>query len=115
MIQLSRKDELAGIHSDVYKSIHGIRPRWFDYSNMTEQQLEEAVAELDREYEEHIALEKVREVHAIKQFELKLADLITSGAKTRENAIRWLHDGCGTHGDNDFLCWEFGLPYGYLT
>lgn len=114
MIQLSRKDELAGIHSDVYKSIHGIRPRWIDYSAMTEQQLEEAVAELDREYEEHARMEKLIEAGAIKRFEARLEQLIECGAKTRENAIRWLHDGCGTHGDNDFLCWEFGIPYGYL-
>lgn len=114
MIELSRKDELAGIYSDVYKSIHGFRPRWMNFSEMTLEQLEKAVKELDEEYELHAQQEKLREQYSIGVFESRIKSLIECGAKTRETAIRWLHDACDTHGDNDFLCFEFHLPCGYI-
>lgn len=112
--EISRNDELAGIYSDIYKSIHGVRPRWISFSEMTLQQLEEAVEELDKEYVIHAQQEKLREQEAIKVFEARVQSIIDMGAKTRETAIRWLHTACDTHGDNDYLCWEFHIPYGYI-
>ena len=35
----SRRDELAAIHYDFYKEVHGIRPRWYNYDAMTEAEL----------------------------------------------------------------------------
>ena len=47
--ELSRKEQIASIYSDVFKEKHGIRPRWMDFESMTD---EAAEAELERLYAE---------------------------------------------------------------
>ena len=37
-----------------------------------------------------------------------------SGARTREQALRWIHEAEGTQGDDEYLCFTVGLPYGYF-
>jgi hypothetical protein len=37
-----------------------------------------------------------------------------SGAKTRDQALRWIHEAEGSNGDDEFLCYLTGLPYGYF-
>ena len=47
-------------------------------------------------------------------YEFTIDRLIRTGAPDRATAIRWLHDAHGTDGDNEYLCFQWGLPYGYL-
>lgn len=49
-------ETLASYHWDLYKEIHGIRPRWYRYSEMTVSELEAAVLALE-EWGEEIAPE----------------------------------------------------------
>lgn len=45
-------------HYDFYKEIHGIRPRWYDYSKMTAEQIEGEIDLLVKEQEYQIEQEK---------------------------------------------------------
>ena len=47
--ELSKKDQIASIYSDVYKEKYGIRPRGMKWDDLTD---EEAEAELERLYAE---------------------------------------------------------------
>ena len=44
-------EALAGYHYDLYKEVHGIRPRWYCYSEMSVEELEGAVLRLQEEVE----------------------------------------------------------------
>jgi hypothetical protein len=112
--QMSRKDQLAATHYDFYKSVHGVRPRWFNYDEMSEQELEAEMESLSKEAEVVFAQEAKAEAEAIVVFEARVSDLIASGAENRETAIRWIHEAEGSDGDSDYLCFLVGVPYGYL-
>jgi dipeptidase len=112
--ELSRKEQLAATHYDFYKDVHGVRPRWMNYDAMTEQELEQELDQLSREAEvQRIEEEKMQKI-ATEKFELRVADLITSGAKDRATALRWIHDAEDSNGDDEYLCFLLGLPYGYF-
>lgn len=112
--ELSHKEQLAATHYDFYKSVHGIRPRWMNYDGMTEQEIEAEIEQLGREAEIQEREEAIREAKAINDVEHVILNLRMSGARDRDMAIRWLHEAHGTSGDNDYLCYNLGLPYGYF-
>ena len=112
--ELSRRDQLAATHYDFYKDVHGIRPRWMNYDAMSEEDLEKELDLLTKESEVVFAREKAEQEAAMHDFEMRMQNLLMSGAKNRAMAIRWLHEANGTDGDNDYLCYHMGLPYGYL-
>jgi hypothetical protein len=43
-----------------------------------------------------------------------MMSLMMAGAKTREQALRWVHEAEGSNGDDEYLCYLLGLPYGYF-
>jgi hypothetical protein len=45
---------------------------------------------------------------------MRMQNLLMSGAKTREMALRWVHEAEGSNGDDEYLCFLVGLPYGYF-
>lgn len=113
--QMSRRDQLAATHYDYYKDVHGVRPRWMNYDAMTEAELEAELDDLSKQAEVVFAQQKREEEAAMHDFEMRMQSLLMSGAKSREMAVRWLHEAHGTDGDNDYLCYHLGLPYGYLN
>lgn len=101
-------------HWDMYKDAYGVRPHWIDTSSWTEddfvaefEQLQEAI----RVSEER---RKLEESYAVKAFEKKVIEVINTGAGDRETALRWIMDSTICNGDWEFMCYEFGLPYGYF-
>jgi hypothetical protein len=112
--QLSRKDQLAATHYDFYKDVHGIRPRWFNYDEMTEAELEAALDQLGKESEIQAKIEAEAEAIATDKVEARIADLIQSGAKTREVAVKWILEAEGADQDAEYGCFLLGLPYGYF-
>jgi hypothetical protein len=36
------------------------------------------------------------------------------GAGNYETALRWIHEADGTDGDDEYLCYHNGLPYGFF-
>lgn len=111
---MTRTEELQYIFWDMYKDAHGFRPRHVDTTGWTEEQFAAEFAMLEqiiiRENQERL----VSEAKAIQRFENQIMQLITTGAKTREQAIAWMHDAEGTNGDPEFLCYTLGLPYRYF-
>jgi hypothetical protein len=54
------------------------------------------------------------EERAAHDFEMRMLSLLQSGAKDREMALRWVHEAEGSDGDDEYLCFLVGLPYGYF-
>jgi hypothetical protein len=113
--QMSRRDQLAATHYDFYKDVHGVRPRWMNYDEMSEQDLESELDDLSKQAEVVWAEEKRQQDDAIVRFESRIVDLIDTGAGDRETAIRWIHEAEGSDGDSDYLCFLVGVPYGYIV
>lgn len=111
---LSRRDRLAATHYDFYKDVYGIRPRWMNYEDMTEADLEKELEILSRQAEIEAKLVAERQEKAKDAVEHIILDMMLCGAKDRAMAIRWLHEANNTDGDDDFLCYTLDLPYGYF-
>ena len=45
---------------------------------------------------------------------MRMLDLLRSGAKDRQMAMRWVHEAEETGGDDEYLCYTLGLPYRYF-
>ena len=99
---------------DMYKDAYGYRPRGIDTSSWTEADFEEEFVQLgktiDANYKEQLAQEAV----AQHDFEMRVLSLLQTGAKTREMALRWIHEAEGSNGDDEYLCFLLGLPYRYF-
>ena len=112
---VSVKEDLIALHSDLYKDVYGIRPRWYDYSKLFEDALIKEIESLEKELEKVIVQENEIELINIKAFEAMVEDTIKAGASDRSTAVRWMHDAHETDGDNEYLCFLLGIPYGYIT
>jgi hypothetical protein len=82
-------------YSDLHKDVYGCRPgaegmRWFNALPY-----EDKCREYDRlckQLEEQMEIESVQELHAEADFENTIYDLVKSGARDRETALRWYVD-----------------------
>ena len=108
-------EQAQGIFWDMYKDVYGVRPRGIDTSSWTVDQFNEEFKLLGAEIERQEKSRLDREVEASIAFETRVAALITSGAQDRETAIRWIHQAEESYGDDEYLCYLIGLPYGYFN
>jgi len=112
--QMSTLEQYACQYWDMYKDAYGVRPRGVDTSAWTEAQFEAEFAllgkEIDSNYKEQLAAEEV----ASHDFEMRILNLLQSGASDREMALRWIHEAEGSDGDEEYLCYLVGLSYGYF-
>ena len=108
-------DQLKSIYWEMYKDAYGIRPRGINMDSWSEDQLNLAIDGLERTIEANEIQRKEDEFDAAVKFEERLTELGVLGAVDREMAIRWIHDAEGSQGDDDYLCFLSGLPYGYLN
>jgi len=99
---------------DMYKDAYGIRPRHMNLEAMTEADFEAEFKILGEVIEREAAIRKESELKAEVDFEMRVQSIISCGAKDRAMALRWIHEAEGTGGDDEFLCWTVGLPYGYF-
>lgn len=111
---LSRKEQLEAYVWDLYKEAHGIRPRHLRLVDMTEAELEAMVDDLHREIEMAEKARRADQAAAVLRFSKRVEDTIKSGAKDRETALRWIHEADGSNGDDEYLCYLNGLPYGFF-
>ena len=112
--EMSTLEQYACQYWDMHKDAYGVRPRCIDTSSWTEADFEAEFVILsqtiDANYKEQVAAEE----RAMIAFEMRVQDLMTSGAKDLAMALRWVHEAEGSNGDNDYLCYLIGLPYGYF-
>jgi hypothetical protein len=99
---------------DMYKDAYGTRPRGIDTSAWTLADFEAEFEILANAIQREEAQRKINESEAAVRFEAQLASLMESGARTREQAIAWVHDAEGSQGDDEYLCFLLGLRYGYF-
>jgi hypothetical protein len=111
-VALSQVEELFSIYSDLFKDCYGFRPRGGNLPNWSIDKWNQEIASLQREREEQIEQEQAAERINVKEFEKTISSLIASGANDRATAIRWMLDA--NENDCYYLCYRFGLPYGYL-
>ena len=113
--EMSTLEQYACQFWDMYKDAYGVRPRGIDTSSWTEAEFEAEFVSLsktiDANYTEQLAQEEV----AKHDFEMRMLDLLMSGAKDREMAMRWIHEAEGSNGDDEYLCFLLGLPYRYFV
>ena len=99
---------------DMYKDAYGVRPRGIDTSTWIESDFEAEFAYLGKTIEANYKEQLIAEDKAMIAFEMRVQDLMSSGAKDYEMALRWVHEAEGSNGDDEFLCYLVGLPYGYF-
>jgi hypothetical protein len=112
--EMTTVEQMACQFWDMYKDAYGVRPRGIDTSSWTEADFEMEFASLGAVIEREEIARKEREDSASHEFEMRMLDLLRSGAKDREMALRWVHEAEGSNGDDEFLCYLVGLPYGYF-
>jgi len=99
---------------DMYKDAYGFRPRHVDTAAWTLADFEREFEQLGAVIEQEEIMRKEAEAKSMHEFEMRMLDLMRSGAKDREMAMRWVHEAEGSNGDEDYLCYLIGLPYGYF-
>jgi len=81
----NRKDELIQTLWDLFKDVHGIRPRGMDYDRWSLTDLEWEVAMLQQSLDDDLRWEREQEDRAINA-------CMDSGASDIATAMRWLEE-----------------------
>ena len=109
----------ADVLSDLHKDAYGFRPsgdffrEWDLLDNDGKQDLWDSLVDAV-----HVSIENEREYHqeAIADLEDRIRFMMnTIVGCDRDDAIRYLHDVYNTNGSDEFLEYELGVPFGYLS
>jgi len=112
--EMSTLEQMQAQYWDMYKDAYGIRPRHMNLEAMTEADFEAEFKILGEAIEREAAIRKENEHKAEVDFEMRVQNLLVTGARNRAMALRWIHEAEGSNGDDEFLCYLVGLPYGYF-
>lgn len=104
---LSELEQLESIYCDLHKDVYGVKARWYraDSVEAARAAIDSLQAALDIQMEQDRQYQQL----AIKAFEALAASY--GGVET---AKRWQHQAYNTNGDDEFLEYHLGLPYGYF-
>jgi len=112
--EMSDLEQAACTYWDMYKDAYGVRPRGIDTSSWTMADFENEFASLGAVIQREEADRLVAEANAIVKFEVRVTSIMEMGATDRAMALRWIHEAEGSNGDDEYLCYCVGLPYGYF-
>jgi hypothetical protein len=112
--EMSVLEQMQCQYWDMYKDAYGMRPRGIDTTSWTEAEFLKEFDQLAEVIQREEEQRKINESEAAVRFEEQLSVLMSTGARTREKAIAWVHEAEGSNGDDDYLCFLLGLPYGYF-
>jgi hypothetical protein len=112
--ELTQLEQAQATFWDMYKDAYGFRPRGIDTSTWTLEQFDAEFEGLSVAIDAAEQERKTAEAKATDAFERRVAELISTGAKDYDMAMRWIHEAEETNGDNDYLAWTLGLPYQYF-
>ena len=107
-------EQYACQYWDMHKDAYGFRPRGIDTSTWTESDFEREFFQLSVTIAEEDRVRKEAEEKAAHDFEMRILSLQMTGATDRDMALRWVHEAEGSDGDDEYLCFLVGLPYGYF-
>jgi hypothetical protein len=113
--EMTALEQYACTYWDMYKDAYGVRPRGIDTSAWTEADFEAEFVSLSRTMDENHKVQVAQEERSIIAFEMRMQELLTSGAKDYAMALRWIHEAEDTGGDDEYLCYTLGLPYRYFS
>ena len=113
--EMSELEQLACEYWDFYKEAYGVRPRHVDTSTWTVEDYKNVFEVLSQQCADNAAQRRTDEERAAHDLEVRIQNLMSSGAKDREMAIRWLDEAEGAGGDREYLCFLLGVRYGYFT
>jgi hypothetical protein len=114
---MSKYDE--NIISDLHKDVYGFRPRqdWWQHWNSVPEASKQAIWDyLCDECDAQIVAQKVRDDEALKDFEVRVDQMIQLGAADRDTAILWIVDSLDlTENDlwygAEYVCHRLNLSY----
>lgn len=112
--QMSEVEQLHTTWWDAYKDAHGFRPRGHDVGHWTAADFHAELEVLAEVAERAERARREDEHRAVVKFSKRVEEVIKAGAKNRETALRWIHEADGSNGDDEFLCYLNGLPYGFF-
>jgi len=112
---MSTLEQYACQYWDMYKDAYGVRPRGINTDSWTEAEFEAEFVSLSKTIDANYKDQLEQEARAQHDFEIRMLDLLMSGAKDREMALRWIHEAEGSNGDDEYLCFLLGLPYRYFV
>ena len=112
--QMSDLEQASAIWWDLYKDVHGVRPRGVDTSNWTLEGFNAQINALSTALEEQMEEERQNQTLAIQRFESRVQDTILAGAGNRETAVQWIMRDSGMGEDQEYIEYRFNLPFGYL-
>ena len=107
-------EQYACQYWDMHKDAYGVRPRGIDTSSWSESDFEREFFQLSVTIAEEDRIRKEAEEKAAHDFEMRILSLQMTGATDRDMALRWVHEAEGSDGDDEYLCFLVGLPYGYF-
>lgn len=112
--EMTPLEQAQCIHWDMFKDAYGIRPRGIDTSTWSLEDFQVEFKHLSSIIEAEEIKRRESEDRASHDFETRVQMLISSGARDRAQALRWIHEAEETQGDDEYLCYTLGLPYGYF-
>jgi hypothetical protein len=104
--EMSELEQLECTYCEMHKDVYGVKARWYRAESV--EQARKDLESLAQALEAEMAREKAAQEEAVAGF-MKLADQYGF-----ENAKRYQHDAYGTQGDDEYLCYHLGLPYGFF-
>ena len=110
------REETINYIWDVYKSIHGIRPRHVKFSEMDDEQLQQLAEILANELKINMEVTDRETAEAERKFEAMIQDITECGGIggspiNRSTALRWIADDRRTAQDIEQMLWENDLIY----
>ena len=117
---MDNRKALLSYINDAHKDAYGFRSgNWEYYNSLTLEQLQAEADELSAAVCDTIDRETAEKEAAAVKFEVRVNEVIASGAKDRETALRWIFEAEDITADvevyrGSYAAYHFGLPYGYF-
>ena len=84
------RSEVLSFISDLYKDVNGVRPRFYNFNEWSDNELEIFTDQLIAQLKENEEKERLQEIADVKSFEIQVQKTIDLGAGDRKTALRWL-------------------------
>lgn len=112
--ELTVLEQLQSTWWDAYKDAFNFRPRGIDTTGWTEQDFINEIEKLGSIIAEQERQRQLDKAAAVVKFEQLVLEMMAIGAKTHEDALRWIMDASNCNGDWEFLAYQHGLPFGFF-
>lgn len=113
--QMSELEQAQATWWDAFKDANGYRPRDIDTSEWTLTCFKTDIIRLGQRIASQEVENTQQQAQAVVRFEQRVQKIINDGALNRDAALNIIHAQQGSDGDDDYLCYLVGIPYGYFN